>query len=53
MIALLIFTARRDVMGGFVNSRLTNTVAVIGSAIVLALNTFLILDTFGVTVPGL
>jgi manganese transport protein len=53
MIALLIFTARHDVMGGFVNSRLTNSVAVIGSAIVLALNTFLILDTFGVIVPGL
>jgi manganese transport protein len=53
MIALLIFTARRDVMGAFVNSRLTNTVAVIGSAIVLALNLFLILDTFGVAVPGL
>jgi manganese transport protein len=52
MIALLIFTARRDVMGQFANSPLTNAVAVIGSAIVLTLNMFLILDTFGVPVPG-
>jgi len=53
MIALLIFTSRRDVMGQFANGRLTNIVAVIGSAIVLALNMYLILDTFGVTLPGL
>ena len=53
MIALLIFTSRRDVMGNFANSRLTNVVAVIGSAIVLTLNMFLILDTFGVAIPGL
>jgi manganese transport protein len=53
MIALLIFTARRDVMGSFVNSRLTNVFAVACTVIVLALNSVLILNTFGVAVPGL
>jgi len=53
MIALLMFTRRADIMGGFANSWLTNVVAVIATAIVLALNLFLILDTFGVAIPGL
>jgi manganese transport protein len=52
MIALLIFTRRPDIMGNFANSRLTNVVAVVATAIVLALNLFLILDTFGVSIPG-
>ena len=53
MIALLIFTRRRDIMGDFANSRFTNVVAIIATVVVLGLNTFLILDTFGVPVPGL
>ena len=53
MIALLMFTRRADIMGAFANSRLTNIVAMIATGIVLALNTFLILATFGVTIPGL
>jgi len=53
MIALLIFTGRRDIMGAFVNSRLTSGVAIIGTGVVLLLNLYLILDTFGVHVPGL
>ncbi len=53
MIALLMFTRRPDIMGAFANSRATNVVAVVGTAIVLALNMFLILDTFGVPIPGL
>ena len=52
MIALVIFTRRRDIMGPFVNDRLTSLVAVAGTAVVLALNLFLILDTFGVRLPG-
>jgi manganese transport protein len=52
MIALLIFTGRRDVMSGFVNSRLTNLFAIICSGAVLVLNAVLILDTLGVRVPG-
>jgi manganese transport protein len=42
MIALIVFTGRRDVMGAFVNSRLTRIVAVAGAAAVLALNAVLI-----------
>jgi manganese transport protein len=53
MIALLIFTGRRDIMGDFVNSRLTRVAALIGTAVVLILNVFLIAQTFGVEIPGL
>jgi manganese transport protein len=52
MIALLIFTGRADIMGSFVNSRLTNVTALVGTALVLVLNTILILQTLGVRIPG-
>jgi manganese transport protein len=52
MIALLMFTRRRDIMGAFANSWLTNAVAVLATVIVLALNFVLILLTFGVPLPG-
>jgi manganese transport protein len=42
MIALLMFTRRKDLMGEFVNRRLTNVAAIVGAAVVLALNGFLI-----------
>ena len=45
MIALLIFTNRRDIMGAFTNSRLTRIVALIGTAVVLVLNVVLIAQT--------
>ena len=53
MIALLVFTGRADIMGRFANGRLTAIAAIIGSAVVLLLNTVLILQGFGVPVPGL
>jgi manganese transport protein len=53
MIALLIFTRRSDIMGQFTNRRLTNIAAIVGTAVVLGLNVFLILQTFGVPIPGL
>jgi manganese transport protein len=53
MIALLMFTRRADIMGRFVNRPLTNAAAVAGTAIVLALNCFLIAQTLGVPIPGL
>ena len=53
MISLLIFTSRRDVMGQFVNSRLTFGAALLGMIVVLLLNIFLILQTIGVPIPGL
>ena len=52
MIALLIFTRRADIMGSFANSRLTNFAALVGTALVLVLNSILILQTLGVTIPG-
>src|SRR5215470_8656446 len=44
MIALLIFTRRSDLMGPFVNGRATNLAALLGTAVVLTLNAFLILQ---------
>jgi manganese transport protein len=52
MIALLLFTGRNDIMGHFANSRLTHIAALLGTALVLTLNIFLILQTFGVSIPG-
>jgi manganese transport protein len=53
MISLLMFTRRTDIMGPFANSRLTHIAALLGTALVLMLNIFLILQTFGVPIPGL
>ena len=53
MIALTMFTRRRDIMGQFANGRLTNAVAIAGTVAVLSLNILLILQTFGVAIPGL
>jgi manganese transport protein len=53
MIALVIFTRRRDIMGVFANNRLVNAAAILGTAIILVLNVILILQTFGVKIPGL
>ena len=53
MVALIIFTRRRDIMGPFANNRLTQATAAIGTAVVLALNVFLIIQTLGIAIPGL
>lgn len=53
MIALLMFTRRADIMGEFVNGGLTRIGALAGTAVVLFLNTILLLQTFGVDVPFL
>jgi manganese transport protein len=47
MVALLIFTGRRDIMGAFTNSRFTAALAIAGTAIVLVLNLVLIAETLG------
>ncbi len=51
MIALLIFTQRRDIMGVFANGPLTRLAAWGGTALVLSLNTILLLQTFGLRLP--
>jgi manganese transport protein len=53
MIALMIFTGRADIMGKFVNSRTTRVAAVIATVLVLVLNAFLIVQTVGISIPGL
>jgi manganese transport protein len=53
MIALIMFTRRSDLLGQFANSRLTNFTGIIGAALVLSLNVVLILQAFGVSIPGL
>jgi manganese transport protein len=53
VIALLMFTRRRDIMGAFVNSCLTNVAAAAGTVVILALNVVLLLQTLGVDIPGL
>jgi len=47
MLALLHFTSRRDIMGEFVNARLTIVIASIGAVVVLALNFMLLGDAVG------
>ena len=49
MIALLWFTSRRDLMGIYRNSRLTNVAAVVGTVAVLALNGVLLAQAAGVS----
>jgi manganese transport protein len=53
MIALLMFTRRRDIMGVFANGRVVNMAAIIGAAVVLVLNLFLIVQMLGIPLPGL
>ena len=53
VIALLMFTRRKDIMGAFVNSRLTNVAAMVGTIVILALNVILLLQALGVDIPGL
>ncbi|PSJ64177.1 Nramp family divalent metal transporter [Pseudaminobacter soli (ex Li et al. 2025)] len=53
MITLVMFTRNRAIMGNFANGRLTDIVAIIGTIIILFLNVFLLLDTFGIPIPGL
>lgn len=48
MIALVIVTSRRDIMGAFANSRRTTMAAIAATIVILALNAMLLLQTFGV-----
>ncbi len=48
MIALLVLSGRRDIMGVFTNSALVRAVAIVGATIVLSLNVILLLQAAGV-----
>jgi manganese transport protein len=53
MIALVMFTRRPDLMGRFASGWLLRAAASIGACVVVTLNGLLILQTFGVPLPGL
>ena len=53
MIALVLFTRRADIMGPFANSKLTDAAAILGTIVIVILNTILLLQTVGVGIPGL
>ena len=53
MIALIMFTQRKDIMGEFVNGRAANLAAIASATLILLLNALLILQTFGLHIPGL
>jgi manganese transport protein len=53
MIALLLFTRRRDVMGRFANGAALQTVAIAATVVIVALNALLLAQTMGVAVPGM
>ena len=52
MVALVRFTASRDVMGEFANTRLTNALAVIATGFVCFLNGILLLAIAGLALPA-
>jgi manganese transport protein len=52
MISLLIFTRRTDIMGAFANRKTTHVAALVGTAVVLLLNLFLVVQTFAGAGPG-
>jgi manganese transport protein len=46
LVPLVIFTSRRDLMGGLVNTRVTTLAASVVAALISALNLFLLYETF-------
>jgi manganese transport protein len=46
LVPLVMFTRRRDVMGALVNRRVTTVVASVVAGLIIALNAFLLLETF-------
>ena len=53
MIALIIFTSRRDIMGAYLPGPALRALTLAGASAVLGLNTILILLSLGVQIPGL
>jgi manganese transport protein len=53
MAALVWFTCRQDVMGSYKNRTLIKTIAIVAACAVLSLNVILLLQAFGVEIPGL
>jgi manganese transport protein len=51
MVTLLMLTGRQDVMGAYVNSRLTSGLAAVAAALILALNLLLVCQVIGIPIP--
>ena len=46
LVPLVLFTARRDVMGGLANARVTTVAATLVAGVIISLNVFLLVQTF-------
>jgi len=46
LVPLVLFTARRDLMGALVNARATTIAATLVAGVIVALNVFLLVQTF-------
>ncbi len=53
VIALVIFTRRRDIMGTLTNTKVTTILAILCSVVILSLNVLLLYQNFGGQIPGL
>jgi manganese transport protein len=53
MIALVLFTRRRDIMGAYANAPLTDAAAIAATIAITAMNAILLAQTFGVETPFL
>ena len=53
MIALVLLTRRADIMGPYANGRLTDTLAIAATVLVLSLNAVLVAGAMGLEIPGL
>ena len=51
MIALILFTFRRDIMGRFANGFVLHCAAISATVVIVALNVLLLLQTFGAPIP--
>jgi manganese transport protein len=48
LVPLVVFTAKRRIMGPLVNRRITTVTASVIAAVIISLNIFLLLQTFGI-----
>ena len=47
LVPLVLFTSRKDVMGTLVNARRTTVAAIVIAGLIIGLNVFLLVQTFG------
>jgi manganese transport protein len=52
MVALVLFTRRRSIMGEYISGRMTSIAAIAGTVVIIALNAVLVAESFGLGLPG-